>query len=177
MMRFVARMRWSVRAKDAGSAHMLCIRVRLRTPARAVQRGLAAQGSSCWSLSNSFEERVRDQAVLVRVADRLGPVGDAETPIDVRQVELHRLPGEPELLRDLLVGEAPGESFEHPLLARRQAGLVRFPLARGLEAAHGSVDGTLGDEAKRGRKIAWIDHLSDERLRSAGECRGDRLGV
>jgi hypothetical protein len=50
MMCFVARVRWAVRAKDAGSAHMQRIWVRLRTPARAVQRGLAAQGSLCWSL-------------------------------------------------------------------------------------------------------------------------------
>jgi hypothetical protein len=54
-MRFVAGVRWAVRAKDAGSAHMQVIWVRLRTRARAVQRGPAAQDSSCCSLSG--EER------------------------------------------------------------------------------------------------------------------------
>ena len=43
---------------------------------------------------------------LVRVPDRLGAVPDAELPIDVRQVELHRLLRDPELLRDLLVRQA-----------------------------------------------------------------------
>src|SRR5919206_1768170 len=49
------------------------------------------------------------EPVLVRVAGRLGAVLDAELAVDVRQVELHRLLGDPELLADRGVREAAGE--------------------------------------------------------------------
>src|SRR5438309_1682050 len=46
---------------------------------------------------------VVDEALLERVARGLGPVRDAELAIDVREVELDGLLGDPELLRDRLV--------------------------------------------------------------------------
>ena len=53
-------------------------------------------------------ERVLDQATLVREPRRLGAVLHAELAIDVREVELHRLGSDPELLRDLVVRKAAG---------------------------------------------------------------------
>jgi hypothetical protein len=69
MMRFVAGVRWAVRAKDAGSVHMRFIWARLRTRARAVQRGPAAQGSLCWSLSSPLEQALVGVAPVRAVAE------------------------------------------------------------------------------------------------------------
>ena len=59
--------------------------------------------------AGSGDRELFDEPVLVSVPRRLGAVLDAELAVDVRQVELHRLLGDPELLADRGVREAPGE--------------------------------------------------------------------
>jgi alpha-1,2-mannosyltransferase len=49
---------------------------------------------------SSGDHELVGEPVLVRVPRRLGAVLDAELAVDVRQVELHRLLGDPELLAD-----------------------------------------------------------------------------
>jgi hypothetical protein len=56
--------------------------------------------------------------VLVGEACGLGAVLHAELAIDVRQVELHGLRRDPELLRDLVVRETACERFEDRELDR-----------------------------------------------------------
>ena len=51
------------------------------------------------------------------VAARLGAVRHAELAIDVREVELHRLLGDPQLLADLRVREALGDVLQDLELA------------------------------------------------------------
>ena len=66
-----------------------------------------------------------DEPVLERVARRLGPVRHAELAVDVRQVELHRLLGDPELLADRVVRKAPRQRLQDRRLALGQAGGLR----------------------------------------------------
>ena len=67
-------------------------------------------------------ERQLDQTVLIREASRLGPVGHVELPVDVREVELHGLLRDPELLRDRLVREPARERLQDRRLALGEAG-------------------------------------------------------
>src|SRR5258708_29855000 len=67
-------------------------------------------------------QRAFDKPLLVGVASSLSPVGNTELPIDVRQVELDGLLGDPELLGDLLVREAACERPEDDSLTTGEAG-------------------------------------------------------
>jgi len=62
------------------------------------------------------------EVVLERVAGCFGAVGDAELAVDVGEVELDGLFGDPELFADCLVGEAAGDGFEDAELAVGEAG-------------------------------------------------------
>jgi hypothetical protein len=55
---------------------------------------------------------VRDQSALVGIPRGLRPVRDAELSIDVSDVELDRLAGNPQLLRDRVVREPPRERLQ-----------------------------------------------------------------
>ena len=66
-------------------------------------------------------DRALDEPVLVGDARRLGAVLHAELAVDVRQVELHRLRRDPELLGDLVVREAARQRPEDRDLALGQA--------------------------------------------------------
>jgi len=61
--------------------------------------------------------RAVDQAVLVGVPRGLGAVLDVELAIDVRQMELHGLLRDPELLADRLVREAARDRRQNRRLA------------------------------------------------------------
>src|SRR4051812_9859354 len=61
----------------------------------------------------------RDEVVQVRVARRLGAVGDAELAVRVRQVELRRLLGHPERAGDLAVRVALRRQAQDLQLAGR----------------------------------------------------------
>src|SRR5919204_3728798 len=50
--------------------------------------------------SVGVESRMRGQGMPVHEADCIRPRRDAELAVDAREVELHRLLGEPQLLRD-----------------------------------------------------------------------------
>src|SRR5947207_12433907 len=63
---------------------------------------------------------LRQQAVKLRPATRLGPVGDVELAIDVRQVELDGLLRHPEHLRELRVRVALRDEPEDLDLTLRQ---------------------------------------------------------
>src|SRR4051794_28148669 len=67
-------------------------------------------------------QRAVDQPLLVGVPRRLGSVGNTELAIDVRQVELDGLLGDPEFLRDLLVGETACECPEDDSLTLGETG-------------------------------------------------------
>ena len=62
----------------------------------------------------------RDQRVDERVAARLRAVRDPELAVRVREVELHRLLGDPQLAGDPAVRHPPGREAEDLRLARRQ---------------------------------------------------------
>ena len=79
-------------------------------------------------------DRAFHKPVLVRDARRLGPVLNAELAVDVRQVELHRLRGYPELLRDLVVREPAGERAQDRQLAVGEAERLRARLLALLDA-------------------------------------------
>src|SRR5919197_6442768 len=66
-------------------------------------------------------------AVLVRVLRSLGAIPHTELAIDVVQVELHGLVGEPELFRDGAIGEPARHTSENLRLALAQAGFVLLP--------------------------------------------------
>src|SRR4051794_36909078 len=67
---------------------------------------------------------VVQQTVVVRVMGGSGPVRHAELAVDVREVELHRLLGDPHLTADGLVGQAAGDSAQDRDLAAGEAGCV-----------------------------------------------------
>ena len=110
----------------------------------------------------------------IRDVDGFGPRRHAELPVDIREVELHRLLGEPEPLRDLLVRESLAEQAQDRQLplaqpglrGRRRLALIRF--AKGLVGNR-----SLHRLTESGRQITRIDVLSDERLRAPIECRAD----
>jgi len=56
-------------------------------------------------------ERAFDESLLVGEPRCFGAVLDAGLAVDVREVELHGLLGDPQLLRDLVVREAAGERY------------------------------------------------------------------
>ena len=102
-------------------------------PGRAVPAARAAAPRA--TVGRSGREPLighRDQVVQVGVAARLGAVGDAELAVRVRQVELDRLLGDPQLAGDAAVrvalgGEARGSrarasSGGSPVGGRRPAG-------------------------------------------------------
>src|SRR5438128_43230 len=72
-----------------------------RDPTRAEAR--VQPGGSISEVLVRPADAVVDESVLECIPRRLGAIRDAELPVDVRQVELHRLLGDPELLRDSLV--------------------------------------------------------------------------
>src|ERR671934_271434 len=111
--------------------------------------------------ASSGDGELFDEPVLVRVPRRLGPVLDAELAVDVRQVELHRLLGDPELLADLLVREAPGELRQQRRLALAQAEvLARAP--RRLELAVDRERIAVGRGAQRNWEVARVAALRHE---------------
>src|SRR5437667_12485302 len=96
---------------------------------------------TAWEVSLVRVERtVLDEPVLVRVARRLGAIRHAELAIDVRQVELHGLLGDPELLRDCFVGEAAGDGADDHELSIGQPCFLGDPLAALLGDADGRED-------------------------------------
>src|SRR6185437_15369295 len=92
--------------------------------------------------ASAVVDRALDEPVLVREACGFGAIRDAELPVDVREVELHRLFRHPELLADRLVREPPGERREDRGLALGEAGGARRALA-GIGQADRAVDGAL----------------------------------
>ena len=71
--------------------------------------------------SPSLVDGALDEALLVGVPRRLGAVRDVELAVDVREVELHRLRCDPELLGDRRVRLSLGERRQDRELARGQA--------------------------------------------------------
>src|SRR6478672_1451374 len=88
---------------------------RLRPPARS-----SVGRSSRLGWPGSYGAARRGQAVLDGVSCRLRPVRDVEFPIDVGQVELDRLLGHPQALRDLLVAGALSGDRQNLELPLRQ---------------------------------------------------------
>src|SRR3954466_2362296 len=99
--------------------------------------------------------------MAVGVVHGLGAAPPAELAADVRQVELDRRLGEPELLRDLLVRTAGAERRQDPELARGEAAVLRAGCGVGLADAR--EDRSRVRLADRGREVARQDLLGDER--------------
>src|ERR671923_475867 len=114
--------------------------------------------------------------MAVGVLDRLGPTRDAELAVDVREVELHRLLGDPELLRDLPVREAVAECREDRELTLTQTNLLR---RRGLlvQRPERLKDGSLDGLPQSRGEVARVDLLSDERCRTSCEGRTNDVGI
>src|ERR671930_49756 len=83
-----------------------------------------------------------DQAVLLREADCGGAVRHAELPVDVAEVELDGLLGDPQLLADRLVREPAHHGLEDHALALRQIALILD--LRDLGPRRRAVHGLLG---------------------------------
>src|SRR5215218_11210532 len=98
-------MRTPVESTRPGAAHATDRKSGLRGPSPAgsgrdrLANPLDGGGGLAWGLP-------ADEAVALRPARRLCPVRDVELPVDVRQVELDRLLGHPELPRELRVRPA-----------------------------------------------------------------------
>ena len=71
------------------------------------------------SRSRTFDDDVQ-QPALTRPACSLEAAADVELAVDVREVELHRLVGDPEDLGDLAVRPAPGDELQDLELATGQ---------------------------------------------------------
>src|ERR671923_1953771 len=95
-------------------------RICVRTPGAVSLRGCrrARRGARG---SRSREGRRSRPAAQVRIAGSLGSVRDAELAVDVREVELDRLLGHPELRGDAPIREPRRYVPEDLLLARREA--------------------------------------------------------
>src|SRR5215208_4150865 len=127
--------------------------------------------------SGDFHESALDQAVLIRVASGLRPVREIQLAVDVRQVELHRLLGDPELLADRSVGKTLRDGLQGRELTLRQPGrLAQAPLVDLGESdcvEHRSLD-RLPDCR---RQIDRVDALDDVAARAVLEGRLDPLGI
>src|SRR3954447_22057770 len=129
------------------------------------------------AVSGDFDERTLDQAVLIRVASGLCPVREIQLAVDVRQVELHCLFGDPELLADRSVGKTSRDGLQNRELALRQPGrLAQASLVDLRESdcmEHRSLDG-LPDCR---RQIDRIHALDDVAACAVLEGRLDPLGI
>src|ERR1044071_10059538 len=85
-----------------------------------MRSGLDAQLAA--RLKKAQVARNSDEAVLLRPPACAGPVPDAELPVDVRQVELDRLLGHPQGLRDLRVRPPLGSEAKDLDLAPGETG-------------------------------------------------------
>ena len=95
----------------------LDLRLLLRTTAAGVAPAIVDRlGSYAYLLAG----RCPHDAVEVRVVACAGAVADTELAVDVREVELHRLPRDPQLLCDLVVGGAGRDQVEDPQLPAGQ---------------------------------------------------------
>src|SRR5919199_2344331 len=113
-----------------------------------------------------FFARESDEAVLVGDSRRLRAVLDAELPVDVREVELHRLLGDPELLADLLVREAARECRQQGCLTLAQAENLAGPPRR-LELAVDRERIAVGRGSQRHGEVARVAGLRHEAARAA----------
>src|SRR6187431_854841 len=128
---------------------------------QVVRRVLAAPRGS-----GDLDERTLDQAVLIRVASGLRPVREIQLAVDVRQVELHRLLGDPELLADRSVGKALRNGLQDRKLALRKAGrLAQAPLVD-LGEPDGMEHRSLDSLSDRRWQIDRIDALDDVAARA-----------
>ena len=108
-------------------------------------------------------------------AHRLAPVRftDADLAVDVREVELDRLLGHPELLRDLAVGEALRDETEDLELPTRQdirrlaGGPPRSPVAAA-PAGGTEMDRIAEQDPDRAREVVRVGPLPDEAQRARG---------
>ena len=91
-------------------------------PARRTTRMYSSSANAADAMHALFVgvDGALHEPVLVRDARRLGAVLHAELAVDVREVELHGLRRDPELLRDLVVREPARERAENGELALRE---------------------------------------------------------
>jgi hypothetical protein len=112
--------------------------------------------------------------VQVGVPARLGPVGDAELAVDVRQVELDRLLGHPQGPGDAAVGVAHGHVAEDLELAIGERAVDRRNALRGLVAVD---DVAVRDLAQQRAEAHRVHGLGDDRAGAGVERRPDALVV
>src|SRR5213079_1596353 len=92
---------------------------------RPAARGPLLRSSHPSTQRSTGGSRRNAEPVQQRVAARLCAVRDAELAIDLREVELDGLLGQPELTADLRVGAALRYETEDLVLARGQRGFGR----------------------------------------------------
>ena len=76
------------------------------------------------TLRHDVVKRPLDDAVVIGVPDGFGAIAHVELPVDVRQVELHRLLRQKELFCDLLVRSAGLKRLENRVLALGQVDVL-----------------------------------------------------
>src|SRR6478609_11353676 len=102
-------------------------------------------------------QRAFDKTLLVGVTRGFSPVGYTELPIDVRQVELDGLLGDPELFGDLLVREAARERPEDDCLTTREAGRLGGARRGRIGHADGVEDVAFDRLAQRAGEVDRVD--------------------
>src|SRR5262245_56663196 len=142
--------------------------------------GIAVCQPACVSRSASAGlGELPDHAELMRDAGRLGPVRDAELPVDAVQVELHGLVGEEELVLDRAIGQAARHGAQHLELAAGQPGpdahvgldVLAGELLNGCPIDRRGVEEDVAGErvAQEGRNVERVDRLRDVRRRASRE--------
>ena len=101
-------------APEGDLAHRAQVVVTTGTVASGPAKRSAPPGPACLALT------VRNQPMLDGDRDCLGTVSGAQLPEDAADVNVHRVPADPELLRDLRVGESLRDQEENFLLTRGQ---------------------------------------------------------
>ena len=92
-------------------------------------------------------------------------------------MELHRLLGDPELLRDRLVRQAARDGANDHELALGQPGVACRALARVLGDADRREHLAVERLTQRGGQVVGVDRLDDVRVRAALQRRLDQLGI
>ena len=144
-------------------------------PRRATRRAPGGRARSSTSAPRRRAESVvaegaLDQAELVGLAHRVGAVLGAELAVDVRQVELHRLLRDPQLLRDLVVRLPARELGEDRDLAVGEAGRLGAARRRALLLRRPSRR-----RCRRSPGVAWRADRSGRR--SSARRRSPRGGA
>src|SRR5207244_13417900 len=145
-----------------------------------------SSSSACWQVARTCSaelfraaeaDAVLDEAVLERVPRGFRAVCDAKLPVDVRQVELHGLLGDPELFRDRLVRQTAGNGAKDDELAFRETRFLGSSLAGVPGHPDRGEDRPFDRLTKCSRKVDGIHALDDVGVGATFEHRRDHIRI